>query len=220
MEVIKSVLKEVKERKSELFRFFLRFFISFLIGAILIYIFRFFIENKFLNLQNDFFKNIIDELRNYLENYLMPFTQKGFLGRIFFIFFNNLRVVIVAGVLSLITFGIFSEIVAYINGFVVGIVIFGLPLIFEKTNPLFLFLFGILPHGIFEIFAFLLSLTFAHSLSPTKKGVEELNIYIKSYIFVIPLLFLASIIEVLITPLLLSLTITKYLSLLNINIWR
>lgn len=207
MVLIKSVLQEVKKRKSELFRFFLRFIISFIFGAILVYVLVFFIESSKFNLQSDFLKNLVNEFKGYLENFLLPYTQKGVLGRIFFIFLNNLRVVIVAGILSFITFGIFSEIVAYINGFVVGVIIFSLPFIFEKLNPLSLFIFGIFPHGIFEIFAFLLSLTFAHSLSPTKSALNEIEIYLKSYIIVIPLLFIASIIEVTLTPLIMSLFI-------------
>lgn len=203
MKIVKSVLEEVRKRKSELFKFFLRFLISFILGGILVYIFLFFIKNS-LNLNENLLLNIYNEIRKYLEDYLKPYTQSGALGRIFFIFLNNLRVVIVAGILSFITFGIFSEIVAYINGFFVGIVIFALPLIFDRLNPFSLIIFGVMPHGVFEIFAFLLSLTFAHSLSPTKRGLEELNPYFKSYLLVIPLLFIASIIEVLLTPLLMN----------------
>jgi len=203
MKIVKSVLEEVRKRKSELFKFFLRFLISFILGGILVYIFLFFVKNS-LNLNENLLLNIYNEIRKYLEDYLKPYTQSGALGRIFFIFLNNLRVVIVAGILSFITFGIFSEIVAYINGFFVGIVIFALPLIFDGLKPFSLIVFGVMPHGVFEIFAFLLSLTFAHSLSPTKRGLEELNPYFKSYLLVIPLLFIASIIEVLLTPLLMN----------------
>lgn len=204
MKIIKNVLEETKKRKTELFKFFLRFFISFVFGGVLIYIFLIFLNNSnFIN--KDLFKNIFDEIKKYLESYFLPYAQKGVLGRIFFIFLNNFRVVVLAGILSFISFGIFSEIVAYVNGFLVGIVVFSIPLIFEKINPLTLFLFGVVPHGIFEIFAFLLSLTFAHSLSPTKEGINFIEIYLKSYIIVIPLLFIASIIEVTFTPFLLSL---------------
>ncbi len=207
MVLIKSVLQEVKKRRIELFRFFLRFIVSFILGAILVYLFIFFIETSKFNLQNDFLKNLLNELKRYLESSLLPYTKKGVLGRIFFIFFNNLRVVIVAGILSFVTFGIFSEIVAYVNGFIVGVVTFSLPFILEKVNPISLLIFGILPHGVIEIFAFLLSLTFAHSLSPTKSASNEIEIYLKSYIIVIPLLFIASIIEVILTPLIMSLFI-------------
>lgn len=206
MKIIKSVLEEVKRRKSELLRFFIRFFISFLLGAILVYVILFFIENRASsNKDLEIFKNLLNEIKKYLGNYFLPYTEKGVLGRILFIFLNNFRVVVIAGILSFITFGIFSEIVAYINGFIVGAVIFALPIIFEKVNPFSLFIFGIVPHGIFEIFAFLLSLTFAHYLSPTKEGIKFIDIYLKSYIIVIPLLFIASIIEVTITPFLMSL---------------
>ncbi|MCX8094886.1 MAG: stage II sporulation protein M [Caldisericia bacterium] len=205
MKIIKSVLEEIKKRRNELLKFFIRFFISFFIGAILVYLFIFFIENSIsLNKDLEVFKNLLNEVKKHLENYFLPYTEKGTLGRILFIFLNNFRVVVIAGILSFITFGIFSEIVAYINGFVVGLVIFALPKIFEKLNPFSLFLFGIVPHGIFEIFAFLLSLTFAHSLSPTKEGIKYIDTYLKSYILVIPLLFIASIIEVTLTPIIMS----------------
>ena len=208
MKIIKNVLEETKKRKIELFRFFLRFFISFIFGGVLVYIFLIFLNNSnFIN--KDILKNIFDEIKKYLESYFLPYAKKGVLERIFFIFLNNFRVVVLAGILSFISFGIFSEIVAYINGFLVGIVVFSIPLIFEKINPLSLFLFGVVPHGIFEIFAFLLSLTFAHSLSPTKDGIRYIDSYLKSYIIVIPSLFIASIIEVTFTPFLLSLFLLK-----------
>lgn len=203
--MIRDLIKEVIKRKSEFLKFILRFFISLFLGVLLVFIVKIFLVSQNLfNLED--INKYIPTLKKLIEPYF-PFFEKGFVEQIFFIFFNNLRVVVIAGILSFITFGIFAEIVAYLNGFIIGLVISSLSIIFPEISGVKLFTFGILPHGIFEIFAFLLSLTFAHSLSPTKKGIEELNQYLKSYIIVIPILFIASIIEVLITPKLISFSI-------------
>jgi len=180
----------------------LRFFISFFLGILIIFLVKFYLFSQNIITQEDINK-YIPVIKKLIEPYI-PIFEKSYFSQIIFIFLNNLRVVIVAGVLSFITFGIFAEIVAYINGFVVGVVISSLSLIIPEISGVKLFIFGILPHGIFEIFAFLLSLTFAHALSPTKKGVEEITPYLKSYILIVPILFIASMIEVLITPLLLG----------------
>jgi uncharacterized membrane protein SpoIIM required for sporulation len=222
---MQNILKEISKRKIDFLKFILRFFISLFLGIIVIFLIKYYLFSQNIISSEDINK-FLPAIRKLIEPYL-PFFEKSKINQILFIFFNNLRVVIVAGVLSFITFGIFAEIVAYINGFAVGAVISSLSIIIPEISGVKMFVFGILPHGIFEIFAFLLSLTFAHSLSPTKKGVEELNIYLKSYIIVVPVLFIASIIEVLITPLFLSSTIknslllfSNKLSLFNINLWR
>ncbi len=203
--MIRNLLKELQKRRDDFLKFLLRFSISLILGLILIFAIKIFLFSQNLLREEDINK-YIPTIRKILEPYL-PIFERPIFYQILFIFLNNLRVVILAGLFSLLTFGIFAEIVAYLNGFVVGLVISLFSLILPGVNPVKMFVFGILPHGILEIFAFLLSLTFAHKLSPTKKGLEELNIYLKTYIIVIPLLFIASIIEVLITPILLSLNI-------------
>ncbi|MGB9749265.1 MAG: stage II sporulation protein M [Caldisericia bacterium] len=199
---MQNLIKEILKRKNEFLKFLLRFFISFFLGILIIFLAKFYLFSQNIITQEDINK-YIPVIKKLIEPYL-PIFEKSYFSQIIFIFLNNLRVVIIAGVLSFITFGIFAEIVAYVNGFIVGVVISSLSVIIPEISGVKLFVFGILPHGVFEIFAFLLSLTFAHALSPTKKGVEEINPYLKSYILVVPILFIASIIEVLITPLFLG----------------
>lgn len=203
--MIKSIIKEIRKRSDEFLKFLLRFSISMILGIIIVFSIKFFLSSQNLITQEDI-KKFIPTIRKLIEPYL-PIFERNYLYQIVFIFLNNVRVLILAGFLSFITFGLFAEIVTYINGFIVGIVISSLSLILPNMNPVKIFIFGILPHGLFEIFAFLLSLTFAHKLSPTKRGLEELNFYFKTYIIVIPLLIIASIIEVIITPILLSINI-------------
>lgn len=203
---MQDLIKEITKRKSEFLKFLLRFFISLFFGIIIVFLIKFYLFTQNIISIEDIDK-YLPIIRKFIEPYL-PFFEKSKINQILFIFFNNLRVVIIAGILSFITFGIFAEIVAYVNGFVVGALISSLSIIIPEISGLKVFVFGILPHGVFEIFAFLISLTFAHSLSFTKQGIKEINIYLRSYIIVIPILFLASIIEVLITPLLLGLNLT------------
>lgn len=125
--------------------------------------------------------------------------SKSVLEKILFIFLNNLKVVIVSGIFSFLTFGVFSEIVIYLNGIIIGVVM-ALFFFLSHTSAFLIFITGILPHGIFEITAVILSLSFAHSLSPTKKGIDELMPYLRSYLIVVPLLLIAAIFEVVITP--------------------
>ncbi|MGQ9844751.1 MAG: stage II sporulation protein M [Caldisericia bacterium] len=203
---MQDLIKEITKRKSEFLKFLLRFFISLVFGIIIVFLIKFYLFSQNIISSEDI-KKYLPIIRKFIEPYL-PFFEKSKINQILFIFFNNLRVVIVAGILSFITFGIFAEIVAYVNGFIVGALISSISIIIPEISGIKIFIFGILPHGVFEIFAFLISLTFAHSLSFTKQGIKEINIYLRSYIIVIPILFLASIIEVLITPLLLGLNLT------------
>lgn len=203
---MQSLIKEISKRKIEFFKFLLRFLISLVFGIIVVFLIKFYLFSHNLISSEDINK-YLPIIKKFIETYL-PFFEKSKINQILFIFFNNLRVVIFAGILSFITFGIFAEIVVYINGFIIGALISSLSIIIPEISGIKIFIFGILPHGVFEIFAFLISLTFAHSLSFTKQGIREINIYLRSYIIVIPTLFLASIIEVLITPLLLGLNLT------------
>jgi stage II sporulation protein M len=199
---MQNLLKEILTRKNEFLKFLLRFILSSILGILIIFLIKFYLSSQNI-LNSEDINKFITTLRKLIEPYL-PIFEGSKIKQILFIFLNNLRVVIFTGILSFITFGIFSEIVAYINGFILGAVITSISMMIPELNGFEMFVLGILPHGIFEIFAFLLSLTFAHSLSPTKTGIKEFTPYIKSYIIVIPILFIASIIEVLITPLLLG----------------
>ena len=127
-----------------------------------------------------------------------------------FIFLNNLRVVLLAGLVSFFSFGALTLILALIN---VGLVSFIVAqIIILGYNPwLFLATF-ILPHGVVEIPAVLVGMTFALRIgaamvSPPAgldigQGVllTTANFIKILFFLVIPLLLLAAFIEANITP--------------------
>ncbi len=127
-----------------------------------------------------------------------------------FIFLNNLRVVVLAGITSIFSFGALSLILALINAGVVSYII--AQVVILGYNPwLFLGTF-ILPHGILEIPAVIIGLAFALRIGAALISPPAgLNIgqsllltganFIKILVFlVIPLLLLAAFIEANITP--------------------
>ena len=126
------------------------------------------------------------------------------------LFFNN----IVAS-LQMMLLGIFLGVPPLLglfsNGALLGTLISGLG---HEGIPVFSFLsVGILPHGIFELPAFFISAAFGLKMGfhlvfplPQKKRGESLGIIWREYFSIFPLvvylLFIASIIEVVMTPLL------------------
>jgi uncharacterized membrane protein SpoIIM required for sporulation/ABC-type transport system involved in multi-copper enzyme maturation permease subunit len=127
-----------------------------------------------------------------------------------FIFSNNLRVMILAGLVSIFSFGALDLFLTIIN---VGLVSFLVTeIVILGYNPWLFVATFILPHGIFEIPAVLIGLTFAlrigAGLVSPPKGFDvgqgfilTLANFIKILIFlVIPLLLLAAYIEANITP--------------------
>jgi uncharacterized membrane protein SpoIIM required for sporulation len=127
-----------------------------------------------------------------------------------FIFSNNLRVMILAGLVSVFSFGALDLFLTIIN---VGLVSFLITeIVILGYNPWLFVATFILPHGIFEIPAILIGLTFAlrigAGLVSPPKGFDvgqgfilTLANFIKILIFlVIPLLLLAAFIEANITP--------------------
>ena len=127
-----------------------------------------------------------------------------------FIFSNNLRVMILAGLVSIFSFGALDLFLTIIN---VGLVSFLVTeIVMLGYNPWLFVTTFILPHGIFELPAVLIGLTFAlrigAGLVSPPKGFDvgqgfilTLANFIKILIFlVIPLLLLAAYIEANITP--------------------
>jgi uncharacterized membrane protein SpoIIM required for sporulation/ABC-type transport system involved in multi-copper enzyme maturation permease subunit len=127
-----------------------------------------------------------------------------------FIFSNNVRVIILAGVASVFSFGSLTLLLTLINMGLVSVII--TEIVMLGYNPwLFLGAF-ILPHGIFEIPAILLGMTFALRIGaglvspPEGMKVGQGLLYttanfLKILIFlVIPMLLLAAYIEANITP--------------------
>ena len=195
--MLEKVLKDIKDRREDILKFLIRFLISLFLGFFIVLFIKEFLVNQGI-ISSDILIKLIPKLREYLEP-ILKFMKKSLVEKIIFIFLNNLRVVAIAGILSFITFGVFSEIVIYVNGIIVGVVV-ALFSYLPNVSGFWIFVTGILPHGIFEILALILSLSFAHRLSPTKKGVSEFIPYLRSYIIVIPLLLIAAIIEITITP--------------------
>ena len=126
------------------------------------------------------------------------------------IFFNNLRVIILAAVFSIITFGSLTLALTLVN---LGLVSFIIAQIIMLGHDPWLFVATfILPHGIFEIPAILIGMTFALRIGAALiSPPEQLDLgqsllltlanYAKILIFVIiPLLFVAAYIEANITP--------------------
>jgi uncharacterized membrane protein SpoIIM required for sporulation len=127
-----------------------------------------------------------------------------------FIFTNNVRVLVLAGLLSLFSFGSLTLILTLIN---VGLVSFIITeIVMLGYNPWLFFAAFILPHGILELPAVLLGMTFALRIGaamvspPSGLDVGQgvlltLANFIKILVFLlIPLLFLAAYIEANVTP--------------------
>ncbi len=127
-----------------------------------------------------------------------------------FIFRNNLRVVILGGMVTVISFGALTLLLTLINAGLVSFLI--AQVVMLGYNPwLFLSTF-ILPHGILEIPAVLIGMTFALRIGAALVSPpDDLDVgqgflltvanFVKVLIFlVIPLLFVAAYIEANITP--------------------
>jgi uncharacterized membrane protein SpoIIM required for sporulation len=127
-----------------------------------------------------------------------------------FIFFNNLRVVILAAIISVFSFGALTLFLTLINMGLVSFII--TEVVMLGHNPWLFVSAFILPHGILEIPAILLGMTFAlrmgAALVAPPKGLDigqGLTLtganFIKILIFVVvPLLLIAAFIEANITP--------------------
>ncbi|NLI62047.1 MAG: stage II sporulation protein M [Methanosarcinaceae archaeon] len=175
------------------------FLASFLIGIL------FYIKNpaesqEFINLLSD---NLSDF--NFENPYLLTLQ----------IFFNNLSVSFYS-VLFGFFLGLVPLLIITLNGFLPGLLF---PYVSSKKSAFF-FILGILPHGIFEIFAIILacalgfrmgrlSLIKIYGKTFGKIDISLTNEFFQSFFLylyiVIPLLFIAAIIEVFITGFILSL---------------
>ena len=127
-----------------------------------------------------------------------------------FIFFNNFRVVVLAAVVSVFSFGALTLFLTLINMGLVSFII--TEIVILGYNPWLFVAAFILPHGILEIPAILLGMTFALSIGAAlvspPKGLDigqgliltSAN-FTKILIFVVvPLLLVAAFIEANITP--------------------
>lgn len=150
-----------------------------------------------------------------LEQKISFFQNLNILGKIIFIFLNNLLVALISVFLGAIL-GLFPIFIALMNGFVVGIVA-GKVL---ESNGIGYLLVGLVPHGIFEIPAILiaigLGLKFGYLIistiisillgKPTKDN--EFKLFIRelkpAFKIILILLCIGAFVEILITPLLIT----------------
>ena len=156
------------------------------------------------------------EVNEYFETFLSRLegvTEMG-LGAIFvFIFLNNSFVAFLASIGGIVL-SVFPFIILVSNGLMLGVVLH----IVLTVESFGFFLVGILPHGVIEIPVVLyatslgiwLGKSFFDFLVFKKETKESMQDKLKrsfcSYIFiVVPLLFLAALIEVTVTPILLYL---------------
>jgi len=125
------------------------------------------------------------------------------------IFINNLQA---SAILFLggVSFGLITVLILTLNGFIIGIVA---EMIRQEQGAVF-FLAGVLPHGIFEIPAFILAGSLGillggelwRELSGNGDAVAAAGIYARQFLLlVIPLLAIAACIEGFITPAILDL---------------
>ena len=134
-----------------------------------------------------------------------------------FIFLHNLRAILVLGIMGALSFGVLGVLVYILNMAAIG----GVISLFHLTglSSLLLVVYGILPHGIFEVPAVILSCGAilhlgVHLVTPNVQKslgeslIEVVSDWIKITLsMVIPLLLAAAAIETWITPRLLNLVI-------------
>jgi len=127
---------------------------------------------------------------------------------------HNLRAVIVISLLGMVSFGTLGSLLYFLNSAVIGVVLSLTGVL--GLSPWKVALFGILPHGIFEIPALILSsaaVLYGAVLLVTPRSqrslgevvIEAIADWLKIFIgLVLPLLIIAAVVEAWITPFLLS----------------
>ncbi|RLF94258.1 hypothetical protein DRN45_03725 [Thermococci archaeon] len=150
-----------------------------------------------------------------LEQKISFFQNLNIIGKIIFIFLNNLLVALISVFLGAIL-GLFPIFIALMNGFVVGIVA-GKVL---ESNGIGYLLVGLVPHGVFEIPAILiaigLGLKFGYLIISTIISIllgkstkdNEFKLFIRelkpAFKIILILLCIGAFVEILITPLLIT----------------
>lgn len=146
-------------------------------------------KSLFINFQDEFFSSIIEKTKNL-----------SYLGLVLFIFFHNILANLLIVILGFtILFPFFALIV---NGFLIGAIIGRR--VAEKGVSVIL---ALIPHGIFEVPAIILSLALGFKIATSFAGEKNFIKIIKKYWFnykkafflfllvIIPLLLVAALIE-------------------------
>ncbi len=140
-------------------------------------------------------------LKEYIFNFIEQLMQKtegmGFFQLFIFIFQNNLTTAFIGMLLGLV-FGILPLILAVFNGYVIGFVT---KIVVSETS--FFSVLRLLPHGIFELPALILSLglglklaTFFMSEDKKKQFKYDLENSLRVFLLaILPLLLIAAVIE-------------------------
>lgn len=166
----------IKECKSHIFVVIFIFVLSLFIGYFFPYFF-------------------VEEIKEFIKNLIERTSGMNALELIIFILFNNLWISFL-GLAAGILFGIFPILVAVVNGYIIGF-------IFQevvKSSGAFE-LWRILPHGVFELPAVIVSLGMGLKLGTSlflefKKALKLfLNLAKVFVLVVLPLLVVAAIIE-------------------------
>ncbi len=172
----KDSLKFLRGSKRYIFFALIIFLIFFIIG----FLFPVFFEDKIIEL---------------LTGLKSLFAEKSLFETIFLIFFNNIRAGFFAMILG-IGLGVIPLIILIVNGYLLGFVSRG-----AVGNENIFILWRLLPHGIFELPAFLFSAGVGLKLGMCflKKNISLKKEIKKSLIFfllvIIPLFLIAAIVE-------------------------
>ncbi len=127
-----------------------------------------------------------------------------------FLFFNNFRAVVLIMFFGMFSFGVIGILVYILNFSLIGAILGGVELL--GIPPWTIFVYGILPHGVFELAAVIFAtaamlnlgvrlVTPEENVSIGEVFIEALAEWVRLMVAVcIPLLLLAAVIEVYVTP--------------------
>jgi len=158
---------------------------------------------------------IKDEIRTQLSENITRLNTLGDELPAYLVFFNNARVTVVSLILGLVSFGTLGVTIFLGNMGLIGGVLGAASLV--GYSPLLTFVAGILPHGIFELSAIFLATAAMLKVGaqlvtpqPEKSLGETLLLSLADWFrvfigLVLPLLAIASLIEIYITPALIKL---------------
>lgn len=140
---------------------------------------------------------IKEKILEFISDLILKTENFSLFQLIRFIFFNNVQVSFFSLFFGLF-FGLFSAIIILVNGYLIGFVI-SLTVGLKGISSIW----ALIPHGIFEIPAFLIStglgLKMGTIIFMKDKKQSFKNYFLKSFqvflLVVIPLLFIASIVE-------------------------
>jgi stage II sporulation protein M len=150
---------------------------------------------------------VIDE---YIEELVASVQNASQLDLVLLIAENNITIALLTLVFGFLV-GIAPLFVAYINGAFIGMI----GTLVAQEGSLLLFIVGVLPHGVIEIPAVIISLALSLRLGVIvikkilrKPHVAFRKAFVSSFVFfvsvIVPLLVIAACIEVFVTPLLIN----------------